>query len=867
MNFILPLLIVAQAGAAPIEPRFPAEAEVFHCDFGESWDKNYDHWPDGWDRIHRDGFPSYLKIELTDEPVPTGGRCLLTELDGGAAAVVSPPIDVSLVYSYVVEAVVKTEGLEHDRAFLSLSILNKKREELETFYSQKVRDTHGWCKVRLGPVWATDRDARFAVIGLHVEPQGRADLTGSARFTDIWMARLPRLNVELNSANHTYGDPSGVEVRCEASGFTDPDQEAEFELADALGATITRLTRKLHTGPLLPDTMPAAKDWSTEPPLRGTSLWKPPIREPGFYHVRIRLPSKNGLVQTRELALAVLAPVQNSVAGEFGWSLPQGDRPIPLAELGHLISQAGVNWVKYPLWFDPETPEQDIERLILFGERLNTQGIELVGMLSRPPEKVCKRFGGQPVMAADVFSASADVWYPSLEGVLMRLMTRVRWWQIGGDDDTSFVGYPGLAARIAQVKQQLDRVGQDVNLGLVWDWLFEAPPRDDPPWRFLALSTVPPLTAEEVSAYLAADAKPSVQRWVSIKPLRRDRYSFQVRAIDLVRRMMAAKMHQADAVFLTDPFDPQTGVMNPDGTAGELFLPWRTTALALRGSRYLGSIQLPEGSHNQIFAQGDTAVMVVWNERPVREVLHLGRNARQIDVWGRSRPTPDENGEQVVQVGPMPSFVTGLNKGIALWRMSFAFDHEQLPSIFGRKHANKMTIKNAFARGVSGSGELIVPGIWSVEPSRVTFRMDSGESQGFPFEILLPYHAANGRHRVRIDFEVFADRPYRFSVYRHMDLGFGDVYVKIATRLNDDGELEVEQRFVNETDGRVSFDCELFAPDRKRLKTQVRNVLPGEDVQIYRLRDGEELTGKTLWLRATEIGGPRILNYRFVVRP
>ena len=38
---------------------------------------------------------------------------------------------------------------------------------------------------------------------------------------------------------------------------------------------------------------------------------------------------------------------------------------------------------------------------------------------------------------------------------------------------------------------------------------------------------------------------------------------------------------------------------------------------------------------------------------------------------------------------------------------------------------------------------------------------------------------------------------------------------------------------------------------------------PDRDEKLYRLADGKELIGQTLWLRAQEIGGPRVLNYRF----
>lgn len=97
-------------------------------------------------------------------------------------------------------------------------------------------------------------------------------------------------------------------------------------------------------------------------------------------------------------------------------------------------------------------------------------------------------------------------------------------------------------------------------------------------------------------------------------------------------------------------------------------------------------------------------------------------------------------------------------------------------------------------------------------------------------------------------------------------MGLGDVRVETQTRLNSENELEVEQRFVNSTDQPVSFRCELFAPDRRRMMVDVLDQGRGQNLHTYSLEDGKELLGKILWLRASEIGGPRVLNYRFTVK-
>ncbi len=127
----------------------------------------------------------------------------------------------------------------------------------------------------------------------------------------------------------------------------------------------------------------------------------------------------------------------------------------------------------------------------------------------------------------------------------------------------------------------------------------------------------------------------------------------------------------------------------------------------------------------------------------------------------------------------------------------------------------------------------------------------------------MPDTAAVGPHKIHIDFQLQADQSYKFSALKYIEVGMGDVYIEIETRLNSAYQLEVEQRFVSHSDQPASFRCELFAPDRRRLMHQILNQGPGQNTYVYQLENGKALLGKTIWLRATEIDGPRILNYHF----
>jgi hypothetical protein len=870
VNVLLPLLIMAIVPDAPIDARYPEAVTVFHCTFDASWDQNFDDWPDHWTRRKGRGFPHYVSIKIDRRPSPQGERCLQIELDGGAAVAYSPPVEIDPLFGYVLEGYLKTEGLEYDRAYFSVTLLDEQRQRLETFCSRKIRQTSGWQKIRLGPIAPGSDDARLAIIGLHVQGESQADLKGAASFGDVWLGRLPRLALSTIGAYNFFDQDEPVEVDCVASGFVDLGgaPRVTFQLEDVLGRELARCERPLNTlaadigGKVLPISLSEGPEASI-----GKTTWKPPVPGPGFYRVRATMRGRHRLVLQQELTLAVFDRQQVPTGGEFGWTLPRGQRPLPLPLLTRLISQAGINWVKYPLRCDPRDGDELIEHLITFGERLGQQGIELVGLLTSSSRQ-------SRTPAAEVFTAEPKDWYPSVEPVLSRLATRVRWWQLGDDTDTSFVDCPNLAGKIAQVKAELDRIGRDVNLGMGWGWLDELPqaPQGKAPWQFLTLSADPCVTEQELATYLDATRQSQFQRWVVIEPLSKDHYPVEVRAADLVRRMIAAKIHGAQAIFCPDPFSTSRGLLNDDGTPGELLFTWRTTARTLGGAEYLGSIELPRGSPNQLFSRGGQVVMVVWNDEPpassiTEEIIYLGEDVRQIDLWGRSvRPDRQEH-RQVIRAGRLPSFVTGIHEPIARCRQDFALAEKRIPSISNRPHQNAFRLKNHFGRAVVGRAELVLPEAWKVSPREANFWLADGEQLEQGFQITLPHHASSGRHLIRTDFELQAERSYRFSVYRPLEVGLGDVYIEIVTRLNERGELEVAQRMVNRGDGPVSFRCQLLAPHRRRETTQVIGLAPGRDEKLYRLAEGQQLIGQTLWLRADEVGGPRVLNYRFPAEP
>ena len=846
---------------SPVVKQPNADAiEVFRSSFEDESDVDFDGWPDGWTRKRGPDYPWYLDIGINAEPAIDGRQALRIRLNGGAGAVFSPPIRVRSQFSYVFQGCLRTEGLQADRAYYSVTFYDAEENEVAAFHSERIGATTEWQKLNLGPMAPQSPKVHHAVIGLHLVPGATADLTGSASFDHVWLGRLPSMILSTNRQYNVYTDSRDLEVACKVSGIFERDPRVQFQVLDIEGREVLS-----HSVPLLGDVSnQEASAESKEGGFQDGTSWKPVIRDPGFYRLRCRLRCREGMILEREQTLVIIEANENPPRGEFGWTLANGDRPLSLSALEKLLPHVGINWVKLPMWVS-DAESRRLDQLVAFAERMSARGIETVGLLSEPPEQARSQFGDTTtLLAADMFSLEPELWYPLLEPVMARLSLQVRWWQLGMDNDVSFVGYPNLVGTIARIKKELQRFGQEVNLGFGWRVFDEQLPNKSPPWQFLSLTGTPQMTEAELKNYLAALDGKRAARWVCLEPLSSQHYSMETRAGDLIHRMLAAKMARAEAVFITDPFSPTNGLMNSDGTPGELLLPWRTTSLVLAGSEYLGSIQLPKGSQNHIFSRDGEVMMVVWNDHPTTEKIYLGDDVRTTDVWGRTSTPKREENDSVIEVGPLPSFVMGMNPAVLRSNMSVGFHESAFPSVFGVTHDNALIVKNFFGQGVSAKARLNFPESWRVVPRVLDFKMATGEESVQPFGVALPYDAGSGREPVRIDFEVNADQLYKFSVFRHIDVGKGDVVLDVATHLNDRGELEIEQFVTNKTEESVSFKCFLFVPDRRRLMTQVIELTQDRDRKLYRLPKGLELVGKTLWLRAEEIGGNRTLNKRFV---
>ncbi len=226
-----------------------------------------------------------------------------------------------------------------------------------------------------------------------------------------------------------------------------------------------------------------------------------------------------------------------------------------------------------------------------------------------------------------------------------------------------------------------------------------------------------------------------------------------------------------------------------------------------------------------------------------------------------------EQGQHRVQVSRTASFIYGLSVPLVRWQMAVELAQSQWPTMFAEPLPNAVALTNTFPQAVSGTVRCVLPERWRMMPKEIAFKLDAGEKASLPFEVLLPLDAATGKQEVRVDFDLIADRRYQFSVYRHVEIGDGKVFAEFSTRLDDAGQLLVEQTLTSQIDQPLSFKCSLYAPDRRRMIMQVPGLGGGTATKTYRIDDGKSLLGKTLWAHIEDASGQRVLNYRFIAQP
>ena len=903
-----------RAQATEVAVESVEELRSYTWSFGRDSDTDVDGWPDGWKRYRGRGYPGYVKVfiqphdaslerkfraidtgivRLWNEskkvlpglPLPPStadamvDRYLRIELDGGQVKLQSPPMPASRMYQYRFSCSVMTQGLRYDSARAELVFQDEDGNDVESHSTPPQSGTRRWAPLKLDlvrpPPGATQMLVRLIV---QRGEDGLEDVRGSIGFDNVRIDQFPQLRITTDKSLgvYAYGDP--ITASAMIMGMSSQASEIEFELLDHDDQQIaTRILKATSTRAPNASKRPDTDDGDDATTVESKVTWRLPRLGPGFYRIKASLVGRRvSTLQTQTTIAVVDQIIGGPPHGSFGWTVPGGNDGVAAKEFARWLSDLGVAWVKYPSWLSPEDTAKAEETATIFS-KLQDAGIQTVGMLDVPPDDQLPLYslrGRRDAVAAQLFRDMA-IWQPLLEPVMTRLTLKVRTWQLGGDGDYSFMGRPRLRESIRQVATGLQGFGQPIDVAISWPWLEQELPHGEASWQAICRASDPPLGADELDSFLTLREQSfrsdGPRTWLLLDPISADRYDRDARIRDLVLRMATVRSHRVQAAFVSNPRDPDRGLLRPNGRPDELLLPWRTTSRLIGNLRRVGSLRLRSGAENIVFAGSDRAVMLVWSAEPTEERMYLGEKVQTVDVWGRVkhlRTQVDGNQPyQTLKIGPVPKFVIGADPTLLAFRMSVNLDQRQLDSFLGQAQKLSVSFTNPTRTSLVGEMRLTAPETWSIEAPSRSWEVLGGRSASDQFDVVLSNTAQIGRHELPIQFEIETVPPKVITVYRSIDVGPEGLELNVITRLLGNGELRVQLEFTNTSAREQSYECMLFPPPGRQYQRQFISIRPGETVRrdIF-WKDGESLVGKRMLLRAAEQDGPRVLNYPIQVR-
>lgn len=883
--------------------------------FGRRDDANFDRVPDGWVRHVGIGYPKFVRGELVAKdsdlekkvqqidawliqrwqdlqdragtypwlarlpPPPSVGdltvdRYLRVELDGGQYELQSPPIDAERKFQYQLSCDILTEGLRYDSVLVEFVFLDSSDREISVTSSQPVTGTTPWTRVEVKTVRPPAGVAKMCVrLIVRRSEDGFEDIRGTIGFDNVRIDQFPQLRVTTEKERGVYQLGEPVLLNASVLGVNTSDAWVDFYLRD-------------HRGNHIGGSRVAIETVSDETRVD----WKAPMLEPGFYRViaKIDRPKSRSQVAapvqdlamsslnvesrlSSETSFVVIDPaLSGPVYGPFGWTLPKSVVRMPPRELTQWLKELGVAWVKYPCWLGVDQTKQAEVVAAMMG-RLQDAGIHTVGMLDVPPEDEIADYdlrGRSDLVASQLFQ-NQKVWQPKLESVMSRMTLKIHTWQIGGEADFSFLGRMRVRETVQQISKGLQGYGQPIDVAISWPWLEAKLPDAETSWQAICRSTQPPLQADELNAFLSLNEGSArtdgPSTWLLLDPIDKDLYDLDDRVRDLILRMATVRSHRVEAAFVRDPHHPNHGILKPDGQPDELLLPWRTTSRMIGNLRNTGSMRLRGGSQCMVFAGEDRAVMVLWSPEPTQEKIYLGENVKQVDAWGRISELPvipdPVQPHQIIEVGPVPTFISGVDPELLAFRMAVDTRPSQFDSLLGQEQEMSVILSNPTHESMVGSMRIMPPEAWTISESLRQWEMLGAGSTVEKFNVVLGNTATIGNYEVPIQFELDTVPPKLITVYRDVSVGPKGLTVKVTTRLLPSDELRVRIDITNQSAQTQAYNANLFAPGRQ-FQNAFIIIKPGQMTrrEIYWER-GKQLVGKQMRLRAREQDGDRVMNY------
>ncbi len=880
-------------------------------DFGQSEDSQADRWPDGWTRRRDRQYPGFIPARIDKKSVEgveeadaeqlrrflakvvlgwRDGRSpwavvpetipksverfveqtlldpyFAIEMDGSAAEVYSPAVPVHDDSLYGLQLDLRSNSSQFEPTG-RLRFLDSAGQLLGETTTPTVDSDDLWHTVRTPAAYEAPPGVAFIQVALSVVPRARQSFRGSYGFDRIRVVQMPKIKLHMDRVLRVYRPGEKVLLRLLASGLKQGALRVELSLTDHNGIAIDCESKELTrvgTGGNEP-----LRDSATIARWQGSCEWQLPPLQPGYYELSAQIKRAGAVFFERRESFAVLAAASTSeIDPRFGWTFDESVFRWKLDDLLAILQEGRAGHVKLPIWFDVSSRKSQ-EIICETVDRIHSYGIHCVGILEKPIrlDEVSELPASVSLPAASL--EDPNLWQPLLEPVFRAMCVRLVDFQIGFDNETKYASNPRFTRSIDLIRSILRRYGSESTLTLAkspWSYLPLNPNIDRWQW------TDPWELAE--SEWDLSQQEPSMRNspWTGLNPISADSYALPTRTKDFAARILASIRSTKNAPsvgWISDPFSDRVGFLSRNGTPREMFVPYRTLLDAIHRKTHAGELQMHHGCRNALLVSDSACCLIVWSAHPMTEQLYLGESVDAIDIWGRridiqAIQTP-YGIEHKFEVGKWPIILRGVDSKVAQWRMGLRLDQQRLDSLIGLIQNVDVQFDNPFPFSVSGRIELIAPQILANASEGADFDIDANSSARIPIEVLLRADATSQDTEVRVLANINGSPAKQFSVLKTLRIGNDDVDIETSYRISQADELWLELDAINHTDEPVSFDCQIFASNRRSERVLISNVIDRK-TRTAVLPRASELIGQTLWLRCMQIGTRRILNYRIPI--
>ena len=784
--------------------------------------------PINWHKVGSRGYPTYTRGRFDREVYHSPKTSFCCHLNGGNCAYEYEPrrIVIDPAFDYCLEGWIRTQGLVHSRAYLSIWFNDQQGRTIEggKVRTDPVGGTTDWVRVHCYLSPASEDLAgrpRFADIAMEVLGHEAQDIGATVWFDDVRIYRIPRLRMTLAEDRLAFDQGHPVVIRLSADGLLARSFPGRVVVRDDRGDAV--FDRKVTLVP--------------GPDDRASSDVTLPELPPGAYHGSYDLAGDAPTILCRRVSFAVLAPRSGPEASRgvgFGLADPSGiDDPDMLVST---VAQLGVRTLKLPVWQAETTAAQmrlgsaRLERVL---GALRHSGMHFVGVFADPPLYLRAKTTESIRGVADLLAMKEDLWQQPVGFSMSRYSGVIASWQIGSDDDPSLIRLQTEPDLLARAARQMDRLSAGTPLGIPWPALYAVPRKLPPRIDFVALRIGPEILPDQIREYLAEQASENGPRvYLTLDPISTSRHDADDRILDFVSRVLAAKQAGVQEVFFSKLVDPEIGLLRRPEEPTELFIVARTLCDMLGGTRFAGWLPLEHDANAMVFERDDgSETVVIWTDRgpfQVTEPLYLGEALTQTDLWGNRSPIPRVGSVSRLTLPRMPVFISGIDPQISRTRRSFRLGDNRIPAAY-RRHQTALTFTNAFSRGVSGRIRLRVPKGWNVDPALIKFNLAEGEPFTQPLSITVPYNETVGDKDFLAEFTVEAKAVYRFMAVARVRFEMASARTH-AVVFQEGRNLVVEQEVTCTAARPTSYHAYLQIPGRPMRSHAMPRMQPGETV-------------------------------------